>query len=136
MADEIVTASAVLPGTDTQYIDGFAGVAITAGQTVYLDTSTSTYKLADADASSSTALAKGIAMNDAATAQPVRVAAGGHIDPGFTVGVGHVYVVSGTAGGIAPVADLAAGDFTHVVGLGITASSLKIVNATAGVAYV
>lgn len=133
MADETVTATEVLPATDTQTVDGILGATVTAGQMVYLDSTTSTYKLADADASATTAAAKGIAMNGGATGQPVKVAIGGTLDPGFTVTVGAIYVLSGTAGGIAPVADLAAGDYTFIVGVGITASSLRLILNNSGV---
>ena len=126
MADVSVTAASVAPGTDTQYADGFLGASVTAGQTVYLDTSTSTYKLADANASSTTANAAGIAMNGGASGQPVKVAIGGSINPGFSVTTGSVYVLSATAGGIAPVADLASGHYPVIVGIGVSATSLKL----------
>jgi len=134
MADVTVVAAEVLPGTDTQYSDGILGGTVTAGQSVYFDSATSTYKAADANASAAAALARGIAMNGGVTGQPVKVATGGSLDPGFTVTVGTIYIVSATAGGIAPATDLATGMYTHVLGLGITAASLKLVNATAGVA--
>ena len=134
MVDVTVTEAEVLPGTDTVYVDGLFGATITGGQLVYLDATTATYKLADTDVDAATALAVGIAMIGGVSAQPCKIAVGGSLDPGFTVGVGEVYVVSGTAGGIAPVADLANGDFTMVVGIGVTASSLKLVFKTAGVA--
>lgn len=126
MADVTVTAIEVLPASDTIYADGIAGATITAGQTIYLDSATNTIKLADANASSATADMKGIAMHGAASGQPVRYAAGGSIDPGFTVGVGTVYVLSATAGGIAPVADLATGLYPVIVGVGTSASNLKL----------
>lgn len=134
MAAETVTAAEVLPGSDTQYYDGIAGASVTAGQTVYLDASDSRLKLADADASSTAAATKGIAMHAAGTGQPLKVAIAGHIDPGFTVSVGAIYIQSATAGGISPVTDLGSGMYTTVLGLGITASSMKIVNQQAGVA--
>ena len=126
MADVSVTAANVAPGTDTQYADGFLGATVTAGQTVYLDTTNSTYKLADANASSTTANVAGIAMNGGASGQPVKVAIGGSITPGFTVTAGAVYVLSATAGGIAPVADLASGHYPVIVGIGTSATAMKL----------
>jgi len=134
MVDVTVTATEVLDASDTTVIAGHFGEAVTAGQTVYLKASDGLYWLADADASADTAAAKGIAMNGGAAGQPCEVGIGGTVDPGFTVTVGTIYVLSGTAGGIAPVADLASGDYVTIVGVGITASSLKLLMIVSGVA--
>lgn len=134
MADVSVTATAVVPASDTQYADGILGAAVTAGQSVYYDSATGTYKLADANASSTTAATAGIAMNGGAIGQPVKVAIGGSINPGFTVTPGAVYVQSATAGGIAPVADLASGHYPVIIGIGTTASNLKLSMFRGGVA--
>lgn len=134
MADVSVTATSVVKASDTISIDGVLGATVTAGQTVYLDSATNTFKLADANASSATATVVGIALNGGATGQPVKVAIGGSITPGFTVTVGAVYVQSATAGGIAPVADLATGHYTSIVGVGLTASSLMLIMRNSGVA--
>lgn len=134
MADVVVTAAEVLPGSDTTYFDGTAGATVTAGQTCYLDSATNTLKLADANASSATGTVKGIAMHGASSGQPLRLAVGGSIDPGFTVTVNTIYVQSATAGGIAPAADLASGHYGCIVGWGITASSLKLIMNNSSVA--
>ena len=135
MADVAVTAIEVLKDSGTKFEDGILGATVTAGQTVYKDTSDSNkFKLADANASSTTANVAGIAMNGGASGQPVRVAVGGTLDPGFTVTVGAVYVQSATAGGIAPVADLATGHYPTVIGIGVTASQLKLVLIGGGAA--
>lgn len=133
MADVSVTATSVAVASDTVIERGFAGATITAGQTVYLSSS-GTWLLADANASATTANVQGIALNGAASGQPVAVAVGGSLNPGFTVTVGAVYVLSATAGGIAPVADLATGWYTGIVGVGITASNLRLIMFRAGVA--
>jgi hypothetical protein len=135
MADVTVVATEVLADSGTISTDGILGATVTAGQTVYLDTTTNTFKLADANASAATATVKGIALNGGVSGQPVKVAiGGGTLDPGFTVTVGTVYVQSATAGGIAPVADLASGHYVCVLGVGITASQLSLVVKNAGVA--
>jgi hypothetical protein len=54
------------------------------------------------------------------------VCTGGTLDPGFTVDPGAIYVLSGTAGGIAPAADLAAGMYSTALMIGITASKAKL----------
>ena len=137
MADVTVTAAEVLPRTDPKTIYDkslLLGAVGTAGQSVYLDSTTSTFKLADANASVLTAAAKGVLMVGGAIGQPAIVAIGGSIDPGFTVTVGEFYIVSATAGGIAPIADKATGMVPHLLFVGITASSVTIVNVTLGVA--
>lgn len=134
MADVSVTAASVVKASDTVTVDGVMGATVTAGQTVYLDANTNTYKPADANASAAAATLVGIALNGGASGQPVKVAIGGTITPGFTVSVGAVYVLSATAGGIAPVADLASGWYTAIVGIGLTSSSLKLLCSNAGVA--
>ena len=134
MADVVVTAAEVLPTTATQKTQGTAGATITAGQTVYLDSSDNKYKLADADASATTAAVVGIALNNAADGQPLTIAIGGSLDPGFTVTVGTIYVQSGTAGGIAPAADLASLDYVTIIGIGLTAASLSLAIKASGVA--
>ena len=134
MADIAVTATSVAPiAQSTQIEYGTAGAAITAGQSVYYDSSSQTYKLADANASATTAVVKGIALNGAASGQPLAVATGGTINPGFTGTVGQVVVQSGTAGGLAPAGDLTTGWYTSIIGV-VTAASvltLKIFNSGA-----
>lgn len=88
---------------------GTAGASITAGQSLYLDTTTSTLKLADADASTSTCLGAGIALHAASSGQPISYVTGGFFTPGATLTKGMVYTVSATAGGICPIGDLTTG---------------------------
>lgn len=128
MAAVTVTAAEVLPLADT-IIDKTRnfGATVTAGQAVYLDTSDNEWKLADANLSAAASKLGGIAMNGGSDGQPAAVAIGGTIDPGFTVTVGEIYVLGATAAGdINPVADLASGWYVNIVGVGITASILKL----------
>jgi hypothetical protein len=134
MADVVVTAASVVKGSDTQMQDGILGATVTAGQTGYLDTATSTWKLADSNASLTTGTLGGIFLNGGVSGQPVKVAVSGSINPGFTVTVGSIYVLSATPGGIAPAADLTSGWYTSIVGIGITATSLMLLCRNAGVA--
>lgn len=108
MADVTVTATSVLKTDDTVMIDGILAGTVTAGMSIYQDAS-GNWLAADANASALTANARGIAMSGGATGQPVKIATSGTINPGFTVTVGTWYIVSGTAGGIAPVADQVTG---------------------------
>jgi len=140
MADVSVTAANVarvassgVAGQDTQIDNGFAGASITAGQSVYKDAN-GVYQLADANLSAVAAVTKGIALNGAASGQPLAVAIGGTMNPGFTVTVGTIYVQSATAGGIAPSTDLTTGWRTTVIGVGLTSTSLGLVMYSSGVA--
>lgn len=116
MADLSITAGSVIASAAAVIQEGVAGATITAGQALYKDSSASNVlKLADADASAAAANCVGIALNGGSTGQPIKFTAD---DPDFTPGatlslsvatVKGVYVLSATAGGIAPAADLAAG---------------------------
>ena len=135
MADLTITAANVLQSTGSQVRTGTAGATITAGQVVYVDASAANVlKLSDTDASAAAANAVGIALHGASSGQPLDYQVSGNITIGATVAVGEVYVGSGTAGGIAPVADLATADYTTVIGVGITTAIIKMGILHGGVA--
>ena len=125
MADISVTAANVIKGANAVSTTFTAGVALTAGQVVYQDTSDKKYKLADADVQA-TALVAGIVLNDAAANQPVEIQTAGDIDVGGTLVVGTVYVLSLTAGGINTTTALGSGDFTSVLGIATAANKLAM----------
>jgi hypothetical protein len=56
----------------------------------------------------------------------LQYATGGTLTFNAALAAGQVYVVSTTAGGIAPVADMGAGDFVTVLGIGTSTTVLKI----------
>lgn len=125
-ADVVYTGSTIERGT--------AGATITAGQAVYYDTSNENWALADADALASVTRV-GIALHGASAGQPITVARPkGDIDLGVTITVGTVYVVSTTAGGIAPLSDLLSGDFVCILGVGTAADKLSMSIFESGVA--
>jgi len=135
MADITVTAANVVPQSDAVLVTGKALSAVTAGQPVYRDTTTR--KFAPADTDHGTAINRvvfGIAVNGAAADQTLTVQTAGTIDIGATTVVGVIYVLSGTAGGIAPAADLATGDYTTVLGIGVTTANIKLGIFTSGLA--
>lgn len=116
-ADLSVTAANVVPGARAKTVVGTAGATITAGQLLYFDSTAQTYKLADANASATTAAVVGIAASGASSGQPIVVITE---DDDLTVGAtlsmtAPVYCVSATAGGIAPVADVTTGWYPSVV---------------------
>jgi hypothetical protein len=127
MSDISITQSAVARTASSKVARGTAGATITAGQAVYLDATTDLIKLADADAVL-TAAAVGIAEHGALSGQPLSYVFGRDITlSGMTAG--QVYVVSTTAGGIAPYSDLGSGDFPTILGLATSATNLKMPEA-------
>src|SRR5262245_61829394 len=109
--DLSVTAGSVQPGTGATYIDVIAGATITAGQPCYLDASDSNKAKLAITTNATTARVRGISLHGAASGQPLRLQTGGNINPGATVTVGIIYVVSDNAGAIAASADNGSGDY-------------------------
>jgi hypothetical protein len=107
-----------------------AGEAVTAGDAVYRRTSDNAILKTDANAAAS-ALFFGIAMNSAASGQPVAVQTSGPVNIGGGVAAQTVLVVSPTAGKLMPAEDLAAGDVPCVVGV-VLASGLLSLGAVRG----
>lgn len=130
MADLTVTPANVQAGARALKDQGIAGATITAGQTVYLDTSDMRMKLADANGSVAQAAVVGVALNGASNGQPITfVYDDDDFTPGATVTNGTFYVLSGNPGGIAPSADIVAGWRPALVFIGKTGNKavLKIV---------
>ncbi len=116
MADLIVTAASVL-FTTGQKVTGVAGETITAGMGVYLKSSDSELYKAQADGTSAEATAVGVALHASGDGQPLTYAAqGSTINIGATTAKTTTYVVSATAGGVAPQADLTAGQYITRLG--------------------
>lgn len=132
MVDVTITAANVLPTTTTIKRQVTAGATLTAGTPVYED-STDAYQVKAADCTTSAATAKvaGILLGGGADGQPVLIATGGEIDPGFTATEGVVYVLS-EAGGIAPVADLATNDYVTVIGVGKSTGNVDLILFSSG----
>ncbi|MBT8198949.1 MAG: hypothetical protein KJO36_00395 [Acidimicrobiia bacterium] len=126
MADLTITAANVIAasGATTKLVT--AGATITAGDAVYEDTSDSNeYKLCDADVAG-TADCDGIALTGSSDGQPLVIITKGDLNPGATATLGETYVVSTTAGGIAPISDLGSGDFVTILGVATTTSNIAI----------
>ena len=123
MADLTITAANVL-SAGTSFSRATAGVALTQGEVIYLDSADGNLaKLADASAAATATIA-GIVVTEAAAAQPVLYVKTGAITIGDTVATGTVYVVSATAGKIAPIADLSSTEIVSVLGI---ASSTTVI---------
>lgn len=125
MVDITVTAANVLASGQADKETGIAGVAVTAGQTVYKEAATGQFKLTNCVGVGEVRKCYGITLNAAGIGQPVTVAKS---DPDFTPGAtlvkGSRYYTS-AAGAIAPEADLATLD--EVTLLFIASSTTKAI---------
>ena len=134
MADLVIVEASIAAAADATIIQGTSGATVLQGQPVYLGSS-NTYLLADTDLSAAAAVVAGISLNSTTSGQPIDLIAAGTLTVGGSgVAVGTVYVLSGAAGKIAPAVDLANGDFTTVLGIGLTSSTVKIGIIVGGVA--
>jgi hypothetical protein len=115
--DVSITPASVLPGANAKTTLGVAGATITAGQLLYFNSTAQTWLLADANLSESAAAVAGLAASGGAAGQQIIVVL---YDDDLTVGgtlstSAPIYVLSATAGGIAPVDDLTTGWFARPV---------------------
>jgi len=112
-----------------------AGENLTQGQPVYLKASDGKYYRADANASAEAAKAVGIVLTPASTNgySVIQEGSGGSVNLGATLTVGETYVVSATAGAIAPIADLTTGDYPCILGVATTTALIQTVYAYTGV---
>lgn len=135
MSDLSITAANVVSGSGARKKLGTAGATITAGQTVYLDESDSKYKLADCDSATAAVRSPaGIALNGAASGQPLLVHESGPITIGATMDDGEPYYLSANAGGICPRADLTTGDYLVFLGFATSTTVLEVDIQESGVA--
>lgn len=125
MVDIVITPASVIKGATSSVQHGTAGATITAGEAVYLDSATGTFKLANCGAAA-TAGAYGIALNGADTGQPLAVHRAGAITIGGTLTAGTAYYLSATDGGICPFADLVATDAVVQLGLASSTTVLEV----------
>lgn len=134
MADLSITASAIqYGGTPKQ---ATAGVTLTAGQAIYLDaTDSNKAKLAQADGTEAEANAKGITLNGADAGQPVNYAELGELTLNAVAAAGAVYVLSATAGGIAPEADLLSTERLTIIGYGKSTTKIELLMKATGIQH-
>lgn len=129
MAD-ITLTGVYVTDTNATYVSGIAGTTIAAGQLVYFESSSRTYKLANAASSTGTANVVGVALNGAVANQPVKILTKGILINGAaTLTAGLTYDLSGvTSGAIAPDADLVAASTWNntFVGIGLSTTQLLV----------
>lgn len=108
------------------------GEAITAGEPVYQLSTDSKYYAAQADTAAKAA-AKGVAVTSAALNGYAFVVLNGPVDVGATVAVGVMYYVSNTNGAICLESDLGTGHFVTKLGIGATASQIRVGITSTGI---
>ena len=128
MADLTITATSVVPGSDASMSSGIAGEAITAGQSLYIKAADGKLWKAQCDGTAEEATCVGVALNGAAVNQPVNYVSSGTLVIGATTVKTAAYVVSATAGGIAPMADLIATNRISFVGYALDTTGTFVVN--------
>ena len=110
-----------------------AGSAVTAGQPIYLDATDSTVKPASS-LSLAESVAVGVALNNAATGQPVTYQLANTITIGATLTVGVAYYVSLTPGSICLESDVGSGEFPTLLGFAISTTVIALSIQSSGVA--
>jgi ribosome modulation factor len=131
MANLSITAANVEKASDAGYETGIAGDTLTAGMSVYKDTTDSNKwkkALCAGTAAQAGSGGCGITLNAATAGQPVTVQTSGSLDVGATLTIGQIYVVSATAGLICPFTDLNTNNYVTLLGFASAADNLKILN--------
>lgn len=123
MAALSITAANVLHSSSATVFTGTAGATITQGQPLYLDTTTSTYKLANALINSPVA---GIAMVAASNGQDMVICSRDpNFVPGYVINTGNIAILGNVAGQINDVADRASGWYVTILGVGLGANRVN-----------
>jgi hypothetical protein len=127
MADLTITAANVVAGANSSAVTGVSGETIAAGKSVYLNSTTKKWMLADSNSATAEARkATGIALNGASLNQPIAVHKLGDITIGAALTAGTAYYLSDTPGGICPLADVGSGEYVCLLGLAKSTSVLSV----------
>ena len=124
MATISITSANVVAAAGSSLGVGTSETTITAGDVVYLNTSTSQYALADSDLEPSAVVA-GIALNGASASQPFDFIKSGTLTVGSVATTGLVYYLSNTAGQFDDAVTLQA-DYVTTLGIGLTSTTISI----------
>ena len=135
MAAISITAANVLKSSTGQVSVGTSGATITAGQSVYIDTSDSNkIKLADANGTAPANTFAGIALNAASSGQPVSYCTTDNA--GFTIGAtvvaGDTIWLSQTPGGLTKTIGDLSGGIAIVVGVMLTTTTMNLTPVVGG----
>lgn len=139
MADLSITTASVVKqaGAQVQTLNAATGVTITAGETIYADTTVNpnVWRLSNGTTSAATGSVTAIALNGAGPGQPCQGLTSGPITIGATTVVGQIYVQSVNNGAIAPVSDLTTGTYTVIIGYGIASNGIQVGIINTGVVH-
>ena len=119
-----ITPADVIAAAGSSLGTGTSEGTITAGDVVYLNTSTSRYALADADVEATSVVA-GIALNGASASQPFDFIKSGTLTVGAQATTGLVYYLSPTAGQFDDAVP-ASSDYVTTLGIGLTSTTISI----------
>ena len=122
MADLSITAANVALAAGGVKQEVTWGGTITAGIPVY-EATDGHYEACDATALASVRCA-GIALCGGGDGQPGWIAKSGDLNPGATVALGSIYVVSATEGKICPSVDILTTEFVCILGVADTTSNI------------
>lgn len=123
MTDLVITAADVAAQGGAGTSSGTAAATITAGDALAKNSSGAL--VLASDASATLAAVVGIALHAASSGQPIKYQTSGRIDLGATLAVGKHYVLS-TDGAIAPVDDIAGGEYASYIGWAEDAQYLRL----------
>lgn len=131
MSDLILSPNNVAKGSGTTSQTYTAGATLVAGQTAYIDSN----NRAQAMSAVMTGSLEGLCLNAAVSGQTVTVCSDGPVTVA-TGGVvaGRPYFVSPTAGAMCIATDLQSGQYTNMVGFGISTTQIRIDKSSAQVA--
>ncbi len=135
MSNVTITAASLLAADGALKRRRIAGEALAQGDAYYIDPSDRRAKKSRANGTVAQAAFDGIALAAVAAAeQPFEGIEGGDVDVGANLTVGVPYVISATAGKIAPLADLAQGNKITGVGYAVDTGTLRIAKCPTGAA--
>jgi len=127
MADLAPAAANVVADYQAKIKTGVAGEALSAGETVYIDsTDDDELKLAKHDGTEVEAQAVGIVLADALDAAAVTYITEGELALGSILTAGVVYGLSATYGAVAPITDTGSADYVTVLGVAKSAGTLQV----------
>jgi hypothetical protein len=133
VSDYAPTAALVIASINAQQSRGIAGVVITAGQSVAVNTDR-TIHLYSASGGAPLNVFGGIALDGAAVGQPINYTKSDpNFTPGFAIAAGMIVIGSATAGNLCPHTDLASGMVPTDVGMGIGNNQIALNAVSAGV---
>lgn len=134
MTDLVITATAVVPGSNAVTRRGSAGETIAAGKAVYKSSTTNLVMLADSNSATAEArTADGIALNGGASGQPIEYQTSGDMTMNAVLTANTAYFMSDTPGGICPIADVGSGEYLQLLGIAKSTTVLMVLLATTGV---